>query len=237
MFVQTKSEGLSFEDLLKVVYRRNIELGNFPYAVHAARCSNCRYCQKGKCSLKECCCMADRVKSHSCTFAEVMHNSFMNVKDGVFHYRLRIATETATMEKSCFFSADHRKRFFEGFNLVHRNDNKLLTQIYILSATESLWNNAKRCVNKDGTNFLDVSFHDFKGNDYLYYCMAYDFACGTSHTDISDLTNDEIVDFNLFRLVCNAIVINTYGFDVIKIAERFKKHKRKKTHYGVIKDE
>lgn len=236
MFVQTKAEGLSFEDLLKVAHRRNNEAGRFPYAVQTARCSNCRYCQEGKCSLKECCCMADRVKAHSCTFAEILHSCFVNVKDNVFHYRLRIASERATMEKSCFLDADHRKRFMEGISLIHRDDNTMLAQVYILSATESLWNNAKRCIFKDGTYFLDVSFHDFTGSDYLYYCIAYDFACGTSHADIADLTNDEVVDFDLFRLVCNAIVINTYGYDAVKISERFKKHKRKKTRHGVKKN-
>jgi len=208
MYVQTKSVGLSFEDLLKVAHRRNNEVGTFPYAVQTSRCSNCRYCQEGKCSLKECCCMADRVKAHSCTFSEMLTDCFSNVRDNVFHYRLRIASERATMERTCFLNADHRKRFHEGMSLIHRKDNVLLAQTYILSATDSLWEKAKSCICKDGIHFREVSFHDFSGSDYLFYCIAYDIANGTSHTDIEDLANDEVIDFELFRLICNAIVIH-----------------------------
>ena len=34
---------------------------------------------------------------------------------------------------------------------------------------------------------------------------SYDLGNGTSHTDIEDLSNDEVVDFDLFRMVCSAI--------------------------------
>ena len=232
MYVQMNSAGLSFEDLLKVSNRRNQEVGHFPYAIQAARCSNCRYCQEGKCSLKECCCMADRVKARSCTFAELLHNCFANVKDNVFHFRLRIASERATMEKSCFLDAEHRKRFMEGITLIHKQDNSMLAQIYILSASEALWKSARQSISRDNTDFLGISLHELVLEDYLYYCIAYDFASGTSHTDIEDLTNDEVVDFDLFRVICNAIVINAYGYDAIRVSEKFKKHKSKKTRHG-----
>lgn len=139
MFIQTKCNELSFADLIRATKDTTDESKKFPYKTFVARCGNCQFCYKGKCSLKECCCMGDRVKAGSCSFTELLNHCFRNIGDNVFRFRLRIAAERAAEEHSCFLSKEHFKRFREGCALTHRNDNGFIAQLFLLSADETLW--------------------------------------------------------------------------------------------------
>ena len=128
MYIEMNPTGLTLSDLICVAHRKRSEDTGFPYAVQSCRCSNCRYVSEGKCSLKECCCMAERVKAHTCTFAEILNTCFANVKDNVFHYRLRLAAERATMARTCFLDREHRARFQKALHRVRGNDKSLSAQ-------------------------------------------------------------------------------------------------------------
>ena len=214
MYIEMNPTGLTLSDLICVAHRKRNEDTGFPYAVQSCRCSNCRYVGEGKCSLKECCCMAERVRAHTCTFTEILNTCFANVKDNVFHYRLRLA------------------RFLKALHRVRGNDKNLIAQLFVLTATENLWSASEAAVARSSISYLDIDFRAFSENDYLFYCIAYDLGNGTSHTDIEDLSNDEVVDFDLFRMVCSAIAISVYGYDAIRVSERFRKHKRRKSRKG-----
>ena len=112
------------------------------------------------------------------------------------------------------------------------NDKNLIAQLFVLTATESLWCASEAAVARSSISYLDIDFRAFSENDYLFYCIAYDIKNVTSHTDIEDLSNDEVVDFDLFRVVCSAIAISVYGYDAIRVSERFRKHKRRKSRKG-----
>lgn len=184
MYIEMNPTGLTLSDLICVAHRKRSEDTGFPYAVQSCRCSNCRYVSEGKCSLKECCCMAERVKAHTCTFTEILNTCFANVKDNVFHYRLRLAAERATMTKTCFLDREHRARFLKALHRVRGNDKSLIAQLFVLTATESLWCASEAAVARSSISCLDVDFRAFSENDYLFYCIAYDLGNGTSHTDI-----------------------------------------------------
>ena len=55
-----------------------------------------------------------------------------------------------------------------------------------------------------------------------------DICYGDSHIDLYDLTLDEIIDFDGFRVICNAVAICLYGMDAVKIAEKKKGYKKKR---------
>ena len=114
MYIEMNPTGLTLSDLICVAHRKRSEDTGFPYAVQSCRCSNCRYVSEGKCSLKECCCMAERVKAHTCTFAEILNTCFANVKDNVFHYQAAGMTDEQIAEIVMFdeeqFRNDRRYR-------------------------------------------------------------------------------------------------------------------------------
>ena len=227
MFIQTKCNELSFADLIRATKDTTDESKKFPYKTFVARCGNCQFCYKGKCSLKECCCMGERVKAGSCSFTELFNHCFRNIGDNVFRFRLRIAAERAAEEHSCFLSKEHFKRFREGCALTHRNDNGFIAQLFLLSAEETLWKQVSDFLFDGKFSYGEVSRFGLTDNAYTFFCMAYDLENGTSHTDIGDLSDDEVVDFDVFRMVCNAVVIRAYGFDAIRIAGKRKKEDRR----------
>ena len=58
----------------------------FPYTKEACRCRNCLYHKNEGCVLRTCCCMDERVRAHTCTFAQAMNVCFVNIKDFVSLY-------------------------------------------------------------------------------------------------------------------------------------------------------
>ena len=111
MYLEPNNPSLSFANFLDAAIRDKAEIKPFPYTLEVCRCRYCSYCQNGKCALKRCCCMSERVKAKSCTFAELLRDCFANFKDNVFQFRLRIACERASELKTCFLDEGHRGRF------------------------------------------------------------------------------------------------------------------------------
>ena len=150
---------------------------------------------------------------------------------------LRIACERASELKTCFLDEGHKGRFYEGVSYMRKKDPKFIAQLYLLSASELLWIRAKQVMCSPG--FIDYSCLDLKltePNAYLYFCTAMDIQYGGSHIDLYDLTLDEIVDFDAFRVICNSVAICLYGMDAVKVAEKRKRYKKKKKA-KVVNDE
>ena len=122
MYLEPNNPSLSFADFLEAAIRDKTETNPFPYTLEVCRCRYCSYCKNGKCALKRCCCMSERVKARSCTFAELLRDCFANFKDNVFQYRLRLACERASELKTCFLDAGHRGRFYEGVSYMRKKD-------------------------------------------------------------------------------------------------------------------
>ena len=76
MYIESQKDELPFADLIRAAEEKTCESKSFPYKYHVCRCRNCAYCYQGKCALKHCCCMRDRVKARSCTFSEVLGDCF-----------------------------------------------------------------------------------------------------------------------------------------------------------------
>lgn len=147
MYIEMKKTGLDVSDLITLVQRRKDGNTLFPYKRFVCRCSNCLYSTKGKCALKECCCMEERIRAHTCTFGEMMRYCFSGIADNVFQFRLRIAVEREAEVRSCFLDSGHRKRFYEGLAYTRKVSENFMAQIFLLSAYEPLWNETKRsCV-------------------------------------------------------------------------------------------
>ena len=189
MNLEPNNKSLSFAEFLDAAIRDKAEAKPFPYTLEVCRCRYCSFCQNGKCALKRCCCMNERVKARSCTFAELLRDCFANFKDNVFQFRLRIACERATELHTCFLDAGHRARFYEGVSYMRKKDPKFIAQLYLLSASELLWIRAKQVMCSPG--FIDYSCLDLKltePNAYLYFCTAMDIQYGGSHIDLYELT-------------------------------------------------
>ena len=91
-----------FSDLITLVQRKGGGSTGFPYKSFVCRCSNCLYSTKGKCALKECCSMDERIRAHSCTFGGMMRYCLC----GVLYY---IECETGGAYKAVQYARKLRK--------------------------------------------------------------------------------------------------------------------------------
>ncbi len=233
MYIEMRKTGLDVSDLITWVQRRNGGQTVFPYKQFVCRCSNCLYSTKGKCALKECCCMDERIHAHTCTFGEMMRYCFSGIGDNIFHFRLHIAIEREAELKSCFLNAGHRKRFYEGLALMRKPSKNCMAQIFLLSAYDGLWKEAKAAIQRNGVLYSEYDFgvQEIDEKESHLYLTALNFEFGSSYSDLLDLSDDETVDFDIFRMICYAVAISVYGLDAVKISEKqrakYYKHKRR----------
>ena len=68
------------------------------------------------------------MRMHIGTFAEAMNACFINVKNHMFRYRLRIAMERAEETGSSFLGKNHKRRFYEGLVSAKRKDKAFAAQ-------------------------------------------------------------------------------------------------------------
>lgn len=231
MYIEKTTPGLNLSDLITVVKMKKERCDPFPLNYHACRCSNCKYLSRGKCSLKECCCISDRVKAHTCAFSELLYHCFSNIKNSMFHYRLRIAAERATELHTCFISPKHRSRFNEGIALSKRKDRRFIAEIFLLSTFSNLWKRVRENLSTEGVMYNAVKTANLTPDEYTLFAVAWDMETDSNHLDIEDLSDDEIVDFDVFRMIVYAIVIYGYSHDAIKIADK-KDNPRKRVKNG-----
>ena len=222
MYFEKKKRILDVTDLVALSSRPKAVSGGFPYKRFVCRCSNCQFSAGGKCSLKACCCMAERILAHTCSFAEVMRYCFAGIGDAAFRYRLRLAIERETQLHSCFLSAGHRKRFREGMNMVRKAEYSLIAQLYLLSAHEALWQEARKVLEADGVVYSAMAdaVSELDADAFELYLAASVWEYGAVSADYAELTDEESVSFDVFRVICYAVLIGLYGADAIKISER-----------------
>ena len=221
------SNALNFADIVIISKVARPNNRSFPYLPQMCRCDNCIYYNEHRCMLKRCCCMNERVKARSCTIEEILRDCFANIKDTIFRFRVKMAIQNVLEKKSCFLNNGHRMRFEEGCALTRRNEAEFIAQLFLLSTSDKLWSRAKKVWKGGNIDYSDISLQDLSTNAYVFYCAAFDYRYGTSHADIEDICNDEIVDFDTFCIICYSIAISTYGANVLKIAEAKKNNEIK----------
>ena len=234
MYIQMKKSEFS---VLGVVAGAKRATGEFPYRVSACRCQNCKFSSRGKCALKECCCMGERVKARSCSVMEMLRDCFRNVYDASFQYRLRLAVQRAQRDRMLFLNAEHRKRFYDGLSRTRRAQPHLIAQIYLLSAKPEVWRKTAALVGRNGIDYASFSLGEdgMALENYRYYLTALDIEYGTVNTNLLRLADEENVDFDVFCAACFAVAIAMYGVDAIKIAEKraaSKKYRRRELQHG-----
>ena len=231
MYIEMKRSGVNFTDMITKLQQKKSDGAVFPYRGVVCRCGNCRYSSQGKCALKECCCMDERIRAHTCTLAEMMKYCFSGVGNSTFHFRLQRVIDRTIKVPSCFLNPGHRKRFFEGLSKTRRASNRLVAQIFLLSAHKELWDEVRKVLETNCIVYsaLDISIQDMDIDPYPLVATALNLAYGSPYSNMEDLTDDEYVDIDLFQVICYAVVISIYGLDVIKISEKQREaNKRRK---------
>ena len=93
----------------------------------------------------------------------------------------------------------------------------------MLSSSKLLWERARDVLCSSGFVYDCLDIRGFSSEDYTLFSAAIDMEYGGCHCDIEDLSNDEVVDFDVFRAICYAVCIYVYGRDVVFIVNKRKR--------------
>ncbi len=185
----------------------------------------------------------DIVKSNDCnhkstktteypySFAAMMKNSFASVKSFGFRYRWNLAVERAEEIGSCFISVGHKRRFCEGLSVLGVSSDLVAAQLFLLSANVRLWHKVKPYLisRKIAYPFIELALQDVSDKAQSLYLAAKDFSVGSKNISLSDISDEEHFDFDVFRMNCYSVAITAYGVESVIMAEGRGKKKNGKS--------
>lgn len=128
-------------------------------------------------------------------------------------------TLTARMERLfakplvSFWLPGHKERFcslWEEHDLAVDLD-AMRASVYLLSADASLYERAIPAVAPDLIRFRDIHIRGVDLRGYILFHTAKGLYCGTKSLSLSEITDPELVDDEVFDLVIKAFLIRRYG--------------------------
>lgn len=137
-------------------------------------------------------------------------------------------TLTARMERMSakplvsFCLPGHEERFYslwEGHSLA-ADLNAMCASVYLLSADASLYERAIPAVDPDLIRFRDIHIRGVDLRGYILFHTAKGLYCGTKSLSLSELTDPELVDDEVFGLVIAAFLMRRYGKAVLETEKR-----------------
>jgi hypothetical protein len=87
---------------------------------------------------------------------------------------------------------------------------------YSLQIDAFVWSKAKSCVDSQLIHFEAIRIHGVDLDGYAIFHMAKELYSGKSHITVSELSDPELINDKLLRLIVNAFLVRRYGVNVIK---------------------
>lgn len=115
-----------------------------------------------------------------------------------------------------FRSNIHKTVFFNEARKPRNQSACTLTAIYLLSADNTLWKNAKYRLGNGVDELLDIHLDGVSITGYTLYKAALALCRGTDDLTISELADRSSVSPPVFGLVCEAMTIRRYGVAAVK---------------------
>ena len=125
--------------------------------------------------------------------------------------------------KNGFLTSYHQRCFEQAVEKLDKNNNVLMSAVYLLTADFRLWKQSRSYVEKDRICFGAFKPINCTENGYTVYCAAKDVYLGTKHFSLSDLADKNLISPFLFELLCTAMAIKRYGVEVLEKAKRGQK--------------
>ena len=172
-----------------------------------------------------------KITEYPYSFVAMMKNSFASVKTFAFRYRLNLSIEKAEEIGSCFISVGHKRRFCEGLSAFGVSSNLVAAQLFLLSANVRLWHKVKPYLisGKIAYPFIELALQDVSDKAHSLYLAAKDLSDGSKNISLSDISDEEHFDFDVFRMICYSVAIAAYGVEGVIMAEGRGKKKNGKS--------
>lgn len=131
----------------------------------------------------------------------------------------RLKTMGVIKMKNGFLTKHHQRCFEQAIERIDKNNNVMMSAVYLLTADYKLWKQAKRFVEKNRICFGTFKPTDCTETGYTAFCAAKDVYLGLKHFTFSDLADKNLISPFLFELLCMAMAIKRYGVKILDIAK------------------
>jgi hypothetical protein len=119
-----------------------------------------------------------------------------------------------------FRNAEHKKRFQNickcGLFPKLNESYGYAAAIFLLSADAFVWSKAKSHIDRGLIHFENIRIHGVDLDGYAIFHMAKELYYGKPYITVSELSDPELIDDKLLRLIINAFLVRRYGINVIK---------------------
>ena len=125
-----------------------------------------------------------------------------------------------------FRSGQHKKRFREicgnGDYVSLCADHGRAAALFLLSADNFLWNQAKPCITKNGIRYREMAVHGIEPDGYALLCAAKEMCGGRPGLSLSELGEPELIGDRLLQVILTGILISRHGFGIMAEKEERK---------------
>lgn len=95
----------------------------------------------------------------------------------------------------------------------------LMSALFLLSADDFLWKRGRGAIHAGRIDFSAIDIRGIPTESYAVYQTARDLYHGTRHITLSDLTDPEVVDDRLLRLLINSFLVRRHGLAALGVKQ------------------
>lgn len=119
--------------------------------------------------------------------------------------------------KSNYRNEQHRERFWNQWLFMEKapDGDAVCAALYLLTADHTLWRMAVQAVQSDGIDFESICIRGVGLEGYVLFRTAKDLYRGMNRVTLSELTDRELINDEIFGLVITAFLIRRYGVGVL----------------------
>lgn len=187
---------------------------------------DCRFCKqttekKKCCGFAGCICLPERIAAGCVSYGELLRLFLSEIQLRTFASRIEKLLRESEANPMFFRNAEHRRRFQSLrrsglFPLINLSE-AYAAAVFLLTSDAFLWKQSKDFINQSSIHFKDIRIHGVDLDGYAIFHTAKDLYHSTDHIAVSELSDPELINDNLLRLIINAFLIRRHGIVAIPV--------------------
>ncbi len=193
----------------------------------SANHSGCSYCadylKRRGCKHRSCQYLGERIKGGGIGYGELLKSTYFDITDNL-QFKKRLSHLSRTFSGSMFLTKEHHYRFFCALNEMRKistkQSNSYLAALYLLTATEQLWDIVKKHVGSLDVFFAEIKLKSMDTDSYIFYQTAKELLTETSKIKLSEILDEAITSDDAFGGYINSALIKIYGIKILNTDRR-----------------
>ena len=151
---------------------------------------------------------------------ELLRQLFKEVELHALAQRVQTLINKSEVDDTLFRNLTHKKRF----NSIYKSglfpelddSNGYTAAIFLLSADTFLWNRAKEYITSNQIYFDDIRIGGVDLDGYAIFHMAKELYSGNVHVTVAELSDKEVINDKLLRLMFHSFLVRRNGINILK---------------------